>query len=160
MGGRGSGAIVGVYETDEQARFAFGELGSAGIADDDVSVIGRGEDEGDAAAFAAPDSPTATGAARGAVVGGAVAAVAMFMVPGGAGVFLASGMLGGLMMGAAVGGGLGVLAEIGVPTEAIPDFEEDLAGDRYLVVVHGDEEALETAWSVMDMTDRETLTRY
>jgi hypothetical protein len=154
------GSVVGVYETDEQARFAFGELGTAGIPEDVVSVIGRGEDEGDASAFAGPDSPTAKGAARGAVVGGAVAAVAMFMIPGGAGVFLASGALGGLMMGAAVGGGLGVLAEVGVPTEAIPDFEEDLTEDRYLVVVHGEDDHLETAWSVLEMTDRESLTRY
>jgi hypothetical protein len=154
-----TGAVVGVYETDEQARFVLSELETAGIEREAISLIGRGEDEAAEAALAAPNSPAATGAARGALIGGGVVAVAAFMLPG-VGVFLASGMVGTMMLGAAMGGGLGILAEIGVPAERVPDYEEDLTDGRYVVLVHGEPGLLERAHALMDMTDRESLARY
>jgi hypothetical protein len=151
--------VVAVYETDEQARLGFDALREEGIAEERITVVGAGETEDAAGAFEA-ESPTAKGAARGALLGGVVGVAVTVLVPG-AGVVYASGLFAaaaiGGVTGALAGGGLGILAEVGVPTASLKDYEEDLMGGRYLVVVHGDAADAERARAVLDMTDTEEL---
>src|SRR5207344_965021 len=65
----GRSSVVAVYETDEQARLGFDALRQEGIAEERITVVGAGETEDAAGVFEA-DSPTAQGAARGALLGG------------------------------------------------------------------------------------------
>ena len=140
--------VVAVYETDEQARLGFDALREEGVAEERITVVGAGETDDAEGAFDA-ESPTARGAGRGALLGGIVGVAVTVLVPG-AGVVYASGLFAaaaiGGVTGALAGGGLGILAEVGV-----------LTGGRYLVVVHGDPDEAERARAVLDMTDTEEL---
>ena len=159
--GPGSGAaasVVAVFETDEQARMGFDALRDEGVPDDSITVVGSGETDPDET-FAAPDSPTATGAGRGALWGGVAGAAVAVLIPGG-GVVLASGIFAAAAVGATTGAGLGILSEVGVPAASVQDYEEDLADGRYLVVVSGSPEEVTRAHAVLDMTDTEELDFY
>ncbi len=148
-------SVVAVYETDEQAQMGYESVRETGIAAEQITVVGAGE-SGATDAFAGAESPTAKGAGRGALLGGIVGAVVTLAIPG-VGVVLASGLL---AAGAVSGAGLGMLAEVGVPTANVKDYEEDLADGRYLVVVHGSAEDVERAHDALYMTDTEELDRY
>lgn len=153
-------AVVGVYETDEQARLGLDALLEEGVPETRISIVGAGETE-DEGAFDQAASPTAKGAARGAVFGGIAGAIVAIAVPGGAAV-VASGLLAGAVVatGAVAGASLGIVAELGVPTANVADYEEDLADGRYLVIVHGGADEVTRAHAVLDMTDTEELDLY
>jgi hypothetical protein len=149
--------LIAVYETDELAQLALDALEEVGLGLDRVSVVGAGEHEEEAAALEGAASPTATGAGRGAVLGG-IAGVVLWVLPGGPVVL--GGALAAGMAGAVAGGGLGILAEAGTPAESLPDYEEDLTDGRYLVCVHVDGDGLSTARSALEMTDTEGIAAY
>jgi len=153
-------AVVAVYETDEQARTGLDALLEAGVPEGRISIVGAGEIEDDGA-FDQAASPTAKGAARGAVVGGIAGAIVVLAIPGGAAV-VASGLLAGAVVatGAVAGASLGIVAELGVPTANVADYEEDLGDGRYLVIVHGGTDDVTRAHDVLDMTDTEELDLY
>jgi uncharacterized membrane protein len=149
--------IVAVYETDEQAQLAIESLGEAGITLDQASVVGVGEHEDQAPAFEGGQSATARGAGRGAVLGG-IAGVVLWVIPGGP--IVVGGALAAGAIGAAAGGGLGILAEAGASQQSLPDYEEDLTEGRYLVCVHGDAGDVERARLALEMTDTEEIDFY
>jgi uncharacterized membrane protein len=146
--------LIAVYETDEQARLALDALEEAGITLEHASIVGVGEQEDEAAALQGGQSPSARGAGRGAVLGG-IAGLVLWVLPGGPVVI--GGALAAGAVGAAAGGGLGVLAEAGAPREALPDYEKDLTDGRYLVTVHGDAGVIDRARQALEMTDRESI---
>ena len=126
--------VVAVYETDEQARFGLVALEEAGVHQDRISIVGRGERSDDTVPMQEGRSATAEGASRGAMIGG-IAGVVLMVLPGGP--VLAGGFLAAAAAGAFAGAGLGILSELGVPGSVVPDYEEDLTDGRYLVCVHG-----------------------
>jgi len=154
--GGGNASVVAVYETDEQARMGLDALRERGVPEERITVVGAGEAEPDGA-FDAADSPTAKGAARGALFGGITGALVVLAIPG-AGLVVASGMI--AAAGAVAGASIGVLAEVGVPTANVQDYEEDLTAGRYLLVVHGSAAEVKKAHAVLDMTDTEDLDLY
>jgi hypothetical protein len=155
-------SVVAVYETDEQARMGFDALREQGVPEERITVVGAGE-AGAADTFEAAGSPTAMGAGRGALFGGITGVLVSLAIPGG-GVVLASGLFAAAVVaggaGALAGAGIGVLAEVGVPTANANDYEEHLADGRYLLVVHGTAIEATGAHAVLDMTDTEELDLY
>jgi hypothetical protein len=155
-------SVVAVYETDEQARMGLDALREGGVPEDRITVVGAGEAAPEGA-FESADSPTAKGAARGALFGGIAGALVTLAIPGG-GVVLASGLFAAAVVGggagALAGASIGVLAEVGVPTANVKDYEEDLTDGRYLLVVHGSSAESTDAYAVLDMTDTEELDLY
>jgi hypothetical protein len=151
-------AAVAVFETDEQARFGLESLREAGVPEDRISIVGRGEEapQDEGVSPVAPESETARGIGRGSLLGGAVGLVVAIAVPGG--VVLGSGLLAAMAAsGAIFGGSLGMIGQLGVPETQVAEYEEDLSAGRYLVIVHGTSAEVGAAYEVLVLTDNEEL---
>jgi hypothetical protein len=127
------------------AQAAAAALRQRGVAEEDISLVRRGEETPPAAS--ADDTKagagTAAGVSAGAVIGGALGLAAL-AVPG-VGPLLAAGpiaaALGGAIAGGAVGGLIGSFAGLGVPTEEAETYERAVrAGAIVLAVKAPDEE--------------------
>lgn len=89
---------------------------------------------------------------------------AFFLVPG-VGPMLVAGPLVATIIGAAEGavlvGGLSVigagLLSIGIPKDSILQYETEIKSDRFMVVVHGTENTVNTAKDILNRMDHEVL---
>jgi hypothetical protein len=154
-----SPAVVGVFETRDQAREAVTELRRAGFRENEIGVLSRAP-EGEAPDSASATDPTHTrweegsgiGAAAGAVTGtGLGLAVAAGLIPG-VGPVIAGGTLMALLAsagaGAAVGTVLGALIGLGIPEEESRFYESEFAAGRTLVTVRAGSRNAD-AWQIL-----------
>jgi len=136
--------VVGVFEDTQRARDAISALRDAGFSGSDISVLMP--DRGDTQALAADTGTEAgEGAATGLVAGGILGGVAGWLVgigslaiPG-VGPFIAAGVLGTTIAGAAIGAGVGVIAGaligMGIPKEEADWYENEVKSGRTLIAV-------------------------
>jgi len=113
--------VVAVFDSFAQAEASLGALRDAGVAVQDVSVVGK--QPGDPPEIGARDTHASSGSAVGATVGavaGGLLGLAALAIPG-VGPFLAAGAIGSALTGAAAGTFTGALVGsfvgLGVPTE-------------------------------------------
>lgn len=144
--------IVGVFYERAQADQAMWDLQKAGFHDvgfivrDDMttqSLPARAEkDQG----TGEHNHRIAIDAAAGGIVGGVVGAVVALLISG-IGSVIAGGIitttLGGAVLGAATGGLIGVLRDLGVSEEAAQRYEAEVRSGRTIVIVQADERPLE-----------------
>ena len=134
------------------AEIAVQALRRAGISDEDISLVARGDierrqlDE----SLVEHRSDFAAGALKG-VVGGTgsgvlVGLVAMFVPPLGLTLAGAGAIA---LAGAAVGSWAGMLMGSGLPGAVRQKFEEEIAAGRVLLVMDGDEEQLAGAGKIL-----------
>jgi hypothetical protein len=150
-------AVVGVFDTREQAHRAVEELHRAGFSDDQVSMVMHHKDDNtveitdlDAAKAAqvTGENKGGEGAVIGAVaggLGGGAVALALGTIPGvgpilSLGSAAAAGIFGamfgiGAVAGAATGGIVGALVGMDIPEEEARHYEEELKAGRVLVGV-------------------------
>ena len=123
-------AVVGVFDTMEQARSAHQALIDAGRDPEDISLIGRGSPPEYGAEDTKAGQAAVTGATVGAVLGG-LAGLALLAVPG-VGPLLAAGPIASALTGALAGGAMGGLAGsfagLGMPTEHARRYEDAVRG--------------------------------
>ena len=144
--------VSAVFDSSQEAERALSELRSAGIADDNISIIGRrGEQSGTEANEDDDDDGNASGAVKGAIggaVGGTLLGVAALAIPG-VGPLVAAGAIAasavpaaaaiGAGAGAVVGGVAGLLTNHGVSDEDAGYYEERInQGGIFLSVETGD----------------------
>jgi hypothetical protein len=133
--------VVGVFERRDQAERAYEALISAGFRDDQIGLAVRGQEASNVAGRSAEETAGDAGGAAvtGAVVGGALGAVAALAIPGIGPVF-ALGTLGTALAGAAVGAGLGALAGgligMGVPEDEARYYDDEFRAGRTIVTVN------------------------
>jgi Heat induced stress protein YflT len=138
--------VVGVFPELAQARDAIAELRRAGFSEDEIGFLTRAdtlEPENEQGARIASD------AAGGGIIGGTVGAVAALLIPGfgpaiAGGILIA--MLGGAAIGAAAGGIIGSLTELGVPEKEARFYQKELEAGYPIVTVKtatGHDEAVE-----------------
>lgn len=141
-------AVFGMYSTRPQVEMAVDQLRAAGFRPTDISVLfpeNVGTKE-----FAhekntkAPEG-AAAGATSGAVLGGALgwlAGIGALAIPG-LGPFIAAGpimaLLGGVGVGATVGGIAGALVGLGIPEYEAKRYEGMIKGGGILLSVHSDD---------------------
>ncbi len=143
------GTVVGVFKSRERAEQAAGELRSMGLHDRISIVTRHGTSEGDAGKHKQDEeqgrgmtmsrhvsSGTATGAAIGGA-GGLLAAAGLFTIPG-IGPILALGPLAAGLTGAAAGGLIGGLVDMGVPRERSEYYEGKVKEGHVLATVEAD----------------------
>ena len=141
-----SSIVVGVFQERAQARRAIDDLRRAGFREDEIGFLTRAdtlEPENDQTARIATD------AAEGGIIGGTVGAVAALLIPGfgpaiAGGILIA--MLGGAAIGAAAGGVIGSLTELGVPEKEARFYQKELEAGYPIVTVKiasGHDEAVE-----------------
>jgi hypothetical protein len=140
--------VFGVFSTKEQVETAVNEMKSQGFRNADISVLfPYNEGSKDFALEKGTKAPegAAAGATSGGVIGGALgwlAGIGMLAIPG-LGPFIAAGpimaLLGGVGVGAAVGGLTGALIGMGIPEYVATRYEGRIKGGCILLSVHADD---------------------
>ncbi|RUM95425.1 hypothetical protein EET67_23360 [Pseudaminobacter arsenicus] len=146
--------ITALFDTHAEARRAVSALENEGIASDDISIVGRNEDDDSSASEGA-----ATGAGLGAAAGGAgglLAGLGLMAIPG-VGPVVAAGWLVSTLAGAAAGaaaggvaGGLiGALTDDGVDEGDAHVYAEGLRRGGTLVSARVPDELAPTARAIL-----------
>ncbi|RID82513.1 hypothetical protein D1970_18760 [Mesobacillus zeae] len=136
--------LVGVYNNEGEAIDAVEDLKRQGYATEDISIIGRDNDEVDDI-NEATGTKTEAGLAAGAATGGALGGIAGLLAGIGAlaipgiGPIVAAGPIAATLTGAAVGAGAGgltgALIGLGIPEEEADRYEGYVKEGKILVVV-------------------------
>lgn len=156
-------ATVAVFDRHEAADDAIRALRDSGVDPAKLAVIGRGvHSEDRVVGFYNTGKQIKRWGAYGALWGGLWGWLlfGLFWIPGVGHVTAAGWIVANLATaagGAAVGGGIGALAAalsaVGVPDDAIPQYESALKADQYLIVVHGTAHDVDSAKVILDTTD-------
>ena len=147
--------VVGVFADQGQARQSLHELHQAGFPDEHIGFLVRDEAmsprEGTTEKLGEETEIDATsGAVTGGVLGGVIGAAAALLIPG-LGPALAGGILttvGGAILGAATGGFIATLTQMGVPEEEARSYEEAFHAGRTIVIVQA-EDRLAEAYAIL-----------
>jgi hypothetical protein len=152
--------VVGVFADQRQARQALHELHLAGFPPEQIGFLVR--DEAQVPQETATEKLSegteidpATGAVTGGVVGGILGAAVSLLIPG-LGPVLAGGLLttvGGAVLGAATGGFIATLTQMGVPEEEARSYDEAVQAGRTIVIVQAGER-LEEAYTILKQNYR------
>lgn len=162
-------SVVGIYPTMSAAEEAVHTLDRADFPLGQISIVARNlESEKEIQGYITAGDVAMRGAGTGAWVGGLfglLVGAAFIWVPG-FGPLLVAGPLAamllggveGVAVGAAGGGLLGALLGWGVSKQHILKYEEKVKSGKYLVIVHGDDELVSKAHTVLEGTDADELT--
>jgi uncharacterized membrane protein len=144
--------VVGVFADPAQAYQVISDLHQAGFRDEQIGFIVRDEldataEETQATELLPQESGKGTnqGVVAGGVVGGLAGAAASLLIPG-LGPALAGGILatiGGMAVGAAAGGFIGTLVEIGIPEDEARRYDDEVRSGRTIVIVQADDNPME-----------------
>ena len=149
--------IVAVYHGHSEAEAAVRSLATAGIPVTQISIIGRDfELREDVQGFYRPADAAADGATSGAWFGGLfglmLGAFGFFVFPLVGPIFV-FGPLAGLIAGAIGGAGIGALINAlvaaGIPHDQALKYQNHLQAGKFIVVVHGSPDQIESAKSVL-----------
>lgn len=160
-------AVFGIYPTRASVENAVDALREAGFRNSDISVLFP--DNAGTKDFAvhkdtkAPEGTT-TGAASGAVIGGALgwlAGIGALAIPG-IGPFIAAGpimgALGGIGAGGALGGIVGALVGMGIPEYEATRYEGRIKKGGILLSVHADNsDWIDRAKRILEQTGAEDI---
>jgi len=138
--------VVGVFTNTVLAERAIDELHQAGITNEQIGFVARGEATQSVSTPAEEAKSHAlgatTGAVSGGVAGGLLSAAVAFLIPG-FGPALAGGILaaalGGTVLGAVAGGFIGALKGMGISEEEARYYQRELETGRTLVTVNAGE---------------------
>lgn len=153
--------VVGSYRTEKQAIEAIENLKQKGHRPEDISVLGKNEEETRNVAEET-DTHAAEGAATGALAGGALgglggvlAGIGALAIPGIGPIVAAGPIVAGLTgaaAGAGVGGLAGALIGMGIPEDEAKDYENRFNEGEILVLVEDDTS------EIPDHNDRDRFT--
>jgi hypothetical protein len=149
--------VVGIFRNYEQAQASVRDLIANDFSSEAISVVARGpsaresESVPETAAGDVGSSGTAIGVGTGALLGGALGAMGL-AIPG-IGPILAAGpvaaALAGASIGAAAGGVIGVLVDLGVPGEHAQLYADAIRRGDTLVTVTVDDASADRAVALM-----------
>ena len=162
-------SVAAIYETHEQAEHAVKELQEAGVDMKSLSIASRDthSDEHVVGYYNAGDRMKYWGK-MGAFWGGfwgLLFGSAMFAIPGIGPILVAGPLVAWIVAGlegAAVVGGVSAvgagLFSIGIPKDSVIKYDVALKTDKFLLVVHGTPEAVESAKRVIEGTEHHSYT--
>jgi hypothetical protein len=157
-------SVVAVYDTHEQAEAAIKELQQAGVDMQSLSIAGKDPhtDEHVVGYYNAGDRMKYWGKI-GAFWGGfwgLLFGAGLFAIPGIGPILVAGPLVAWIVAGlegAAVVGGVSAvgagLFSIGVPKDSVIKYDVALKTDKFLLVVHGTADAVETAKRIIEGTE-------
>jgi uncharacterized membrane protein len=162
-------SVVAIYDTHEQAERAIKELQEAGVDMKSLSIAGKDThtDEHVVGYYNAGDRMKHWGKV-GAFWGGfwgLLFGSGLFLIPGLGPILVAGPLVAWIIAGlegAAVVGGVSALGaglvSIGIPKDSVLKYEVALKTDKYLLVVHGTEEAVDNAKNIIAGTEHSSYT--
>ena len=136
--------VLGVFDDQNSAKQAISEMKDRGIAENDISLVARQEEESDmeAGQMGAEGQDLSDGAATGGALGGLaglLAGAGMLTIPG-VGPILAAGPISAGLSGVAAGGIAGGLADYGVDQQTGEKYADAVEQGRILVAAEDTEE--------------------
>jgi uncharacterized membrane protein len=162
-------SVVAIYDTHEQAEHAIKELQEAGVDMKSLSIAGKDThtDEHVVGYYNAGDRMMRWGKI-GAFWGGfwgLLFGSGLFLIPGLGPILVAGPLVAWIIAGlegAAVVGGVSAvgagLVSIGIPKDSVLKYEVALKTDKYLLVVHGTEDAVDNAKNIIAGTEHSSYT--
>lgn len=160
-------SVVEVFDTHEQAEKAVKALQEAGVDMKSLSIAGKElhSEEHVVGYYNAGDRMKYWGKV-GAFWGGIWGLLfgsALFAIPGIGPILIAGPLVGWIVAaleGAVVVGGVSAigagLVSIGIPKDSVIKYEVALKSDKFLLIVHGTQEAVFAARIILDGTDSES----
>ncbi len=157
-------SVVAVYDTHAQAEHAIKELHEAGVDMKSLSIAGKDThtDEHVVGYYNAGDRMKYWGKV-GAFWGGfwgLLFGSGLFLIPGVGPILVAGPLVAWIIAGlegAAVVGGVSAigagLVSIGIPKDSVLNYEVALKTDKFLLIVHGAEDAVSKAKSIIAGTE-------
>jgi hypothetical protein len=153
-------SVVAVYPDHPSAERALRQLHLAGIAMEDLSIVGRDfQVREEPVGFVSAGDYATAGAKTGAWFGGlfGLCVGAAFLILPGVGPLVIAGplsaaVIGGLegaLAGTALGGLAGALVGWGVPKDRALKYETHVKGGKFLVMVRGKSEVVDRARSLL-----------
>jgi len=155
-------SVVAIYDTHDKAEAAIKELQKSSFNMKNLSIVGKDyQSEDQVMGYYNAGDRVAFWGKRGAFWGGRGGLLfgsAFFFIPG-IGPLVVFGPLVGWIVsaleGAVVVGGLSALGaalySIGIPKDSIIKYETAVKSNKFLVVVHGTPEEIESAHHILDM---------
>ncbi|HEY6848748.1 MAG TPA: general stress protein [Terracidiphilus sp.] len=162
-------SVVAIYDTHEQAERAIKELQEAGVDMKSLSIAGKDThtDEHVVGYYNTGDRMKRWGKI-GAFWGGfwgLLFGSGMFLIPGLGPILIAGPLVAWIIAGlegAVVVGGVSALGaglvSIGIPKDSVLKYEVALKTDKYLLVVHGTEDAVDKAKKIIAGTEHSSYT--
>jgi uncharacterized membrane protein len=162
-------SVVAIYDTHEQAERAVKELQEAGVDMKSLSIAGKDThtDEHVVGYYNTGDRMKRWGKI-GAFWGGfwgLLFGSGMFLIPGLGPILVAGPLVAWIIAGlegAVVVGGVSALGAglvgIGIPKDSVLKYEVALKTDKYLLIVHGSEDAVATAKNIIAGTEHSSCT--
>lgn len=143
-------AVVGVFETRDQAERAVAELRKSGFDTNEISIVakddkqhqGNQNNDNDMGMGMVSDGTT-TGGVLGGIAGLALGAGAI-AIPG-LGPIVAAGPIAGMLSGAATGGIAGGLLDWGIPEERGKYYEGEVKKGKILAAVRAHDHKIDKA---------------
>lgn len=153
--------VIGSFDSYAEAQSVVDELAQQGFDRDDISIIAKDREPGakraDSERTDTGGSEVGSGAAKGALAGGAIglaAGLVAIAIPG-IGPVIAAGplatALAGAGIGAAAGGIIGALMNVGVNPEDAEYYAESVRRGGALVLVHAEEADAQRAADIMQL---------
>jgi uncharacterized membrane protein len=162
-------SVVAIYDTHEQAEHAIKELQEAGVDMKSLSIAGKDThtDEHVVGYYNTGDRMKLWGKV-GAFWGGfwgLLFGSGLFLIPGLGPILVAgplvawiiAGLEGAVVVGSVSALGAG-LVSIGIPKDSVLKYEVALKTDKYLLVVHGTEDAVDNAKNIIAGTEHSSYT--
>lgn len=152
--------VVGVFDRVDYAEKAAREIKERGLRTDDISIIVKNRDEGEAAKG---DGMTNDNISDGAVTGGIIGGLAglligagMIAIPG-LGIIAAAGPITGLIGGAATGGIIGGLVDLGIPEQDSRKYESDIREGKVVFTMKTEEDKVEDIKNILQSNGAERV---
>jgi uncharacterized membrane protein len=162
-------SVVAIYDTHEQAELAIKELQEGGVDMKSLSIAGKDThtDEHVVGYYNTGDRMKHWGKV-GAFWGGfwgLLFGSGLFLIPGLGPILVAgplvawivAGLEGAVVVGSVSALGAG-LVSIGIPKDSVLTYEVALKTDKYLLVVHGTEDAVDNAKNIIAGTEHSSYT--
>lgn len=139
--------VVAVYSDWKSADNAIANLRNSGFTNEEISIISKEHrDNGKTYDDNISDGVVTGGTIGG--IGGLLLSAGALAIPG-VGPILAAGPIAAAVTGAAAGGVVGGLVDLGIPSEDSKSYEQSVARGEVLAIVHTFENKVNTASEIL-----------
>ncbi|MDR7865522.1 MAG: general stress protein [Sporomusaceae bacterium] len=148
-GGMGNQAVIGVFDSKNQAEQAIQALRQQGFTNENISIVTKKGGQQKGGEYVEDDitDGALTGGTLGGI-GGLILGAGALAIPG-VGPIVAAGPIAAALGGAVAGGVAGGLIDWGIPAEVSRRYEQQVAQGGILAVIHTDSQKVNQAAQIL-----------
>ncbi|HHW00929.1 MAG TPA: hypothetical protein GXX36_15440 [Clostridiaceae bacterium] len=160
--------VVAIFRDRDNAEKAARQIKEQGFRTEDISIIARQEGEGDKGVTATMKAggPVNDNISDGVISGGILGGLAGLLIGAGSmvvpglGIVAAAGPITGLLAGAATGGIVGGLVDLGIPEKRGQAYEHDIRAGKILFSMKAEEDKIDSIASILRNNGAESVDTY